>query len=107
IVFIDNILMYVKDNNELFHHVKVVLDTIRKVGFGLQETKYIFRRRKVPFFRFEIDCYNDSIQMTYKKLKVITDWPNPETPHHIRSFVGLMGVYSCFVQDFRRISTAL
>jgi hypothetical protein len=38
--------------------------------------------------------------MTHEKVKAITDWPDPETPRNMRSFVGLTGVYRRFILDF-------
>lgn len=42
--------------------------------------------------------------MTHEKVKAIADWPLPESPKEMRSFVGLSGVYRKFVSDFAKIS---
>ena len=45
--------------------------------------------------------------MIHEKIKAITDWPYPETPKEMRSFVGLSGVYRKFVPNFAKISAPL
>jgi hypothetical protein len=62
---------------------------------------------KVPCLGFEIDHENNSIRMTHGKVKAITDWPDPESPHNMRSFVDLTEVYRCFVLHFAPISARL
>jgi hypothetical protein len=83
------------------------LDTLRKVGFQLQETKCTFGWAKAPFLGFEIDGECNSIRMPHKKVKAITDWADPETPRNMKSCVGQTGVYRRFIPDIARISAPL
>nr|XP_016488549.1 PREDICTED: uncharacterized mitochondrial protein AtMg00860-like [Nicotiana tabacum] len=42
-----------------------------------------------------------------KKTEVVQKWPRPTFPTKIRSFLGLVGYYKHFVQDFSRIAAPL
>ena len=41
------------------------------------------------------------------KIEAVTKWKRPTTVTEIRSFLGFMGYYRRFVQDFARIATPL
>jgi len=107
IVYIDDILIYCKDNGAHYGHVIAVLDIIRMSGCQLQETKSTSGRTDVPFVRFEIDRENDSIRITYERVDGITYWPDPGNTHDMRSSVGLIGVYCRIIENIAWISAWL
>jgi hypothetical protein len=49
IIFIDNMLIYSKDDEEHSCHIESMLNTIRKAGLRLQQAKCSFGRTKIPF----------------------------------------------------------
>ena len=110
IMFIDDILVFSRTAEEHKHHVRAVMDTIRKAGFRLHGSKCSFGRSSAPFLGFDIDGEDSegaSVRMTHEKIKAISDWPYPASPKEMRSFVGLSGVYRKFVPDFAKIAAPL
>ena len=105
IVFIDDILIFSRSDEDHERQVRAVMDTIRKAGFRLHGTKCSFGRTSAPFLGFEIDGEDPkgaSGRITHDKIKAIADWPLPETPKEMRSFVGLSGVYRNLCPTSRR-----
>ena len=49
----------------------------------------------------------DEIFVDPNKIEAVTKWKRPTTVTEIRSFLGLVGYYRRFVQDFARIATPL
>ena len=49
----------------------------------------------------------DGIQVDPKKIEAVIDWPRPTTITEVRSFLGLIGYYRRFVEDFSKIATPL
>lgn len=110
IVFIEDIHIYSKDDEDHEHHVKAVKDTIRKAGFRLHGSNCSFSRTSASFLGFDIsgdDPDEASIRMKHEEGKAIADWPCLKSPNDMRSFVGLAGVYRKFVPDFAKISAPL
>ena len=96
IVFIDDILVFSRTAEDHERHVWSVMDTIRKASFHLHGSKFSFGWFSAPFLGFDIDGEDPegaSVRMTHEKIKAIPDWPYPESPREMRSFVSLSGVY--------------
>ena len=105
IVFIDDILIYSRNDEDHERHVKSVMDTVRKAGFRLHGLKCSFGRTSAPFLGFGVsgdDPDGASVRMTHEKVKAIVDWPCLASPKDMRSFVGLAVVYRKFAQTLRR-----
>ena len=110
IVFIDNILIFSKNDEDHERHVGAVMDTIGRAGFRLHGSKYSFGRTSAPFLGFDIsgdDPDGASVCMTHEKVKAIADWPFPASLNDLFSFVGFAGVYRTFVPHFAKISAPL
>lgn len=105
IVFIADILIYSRYDEDHEHHVRAVMDTIRKAGFCLHVSKCSFGRTLAPFLGFDIDGDDPRgapVKMTQEEIKAISDWPYSASPKDMRSFVGLSGVYRKFVPALPR-----
>nr|GEU45599.1 putative reverse transcriptase domain-containing protein [Tanacetum cinerariifolium] len=66
IVFIDDILIYSKNNQENEEHLKLILDLLKKEEF-------------------------QGIHVDLAKIEYVKDWASPKTPTEIRQFLGLAG----------------
>jgi len=47
------------------------------------------------------------IMVDTSKVAAVRDWDRPTSPIEIWSFVGLVGYYRCFIEDFSSIETLL
>nr|GEW08270.1 hypothetical protein [Tanacetum cinerariifolium] len=81
IVFIDDILVYSKDEEGHVKHLKIILELLRKKGFG-----------------GHVDP---------AKIKSIKHWVAPMTPMEVRRFLRLVGYYRGFIEGFSLISKPL
>jgi hypothetical protein len=104
IVFLDNIMIYSKDQQTHEKHVQAVLDSVGWKGPRLQSEKCQFGYAEAPFLRFMVN--GSGVSMT-TKITAIVDWPDPATPKAMCSFVRLSGVYHCFVKNFAKIAAPL
>ncbi|KAH9329027.1 hypothetical protein KI387_001135 [Taxus chinensis] len=105
IVFLDDILIYSFSIEEHQEHLRQVLQVLREHHlFGNLE--------KCSFFQSEIQYLGhiitgEGISVDPSNIYAIIDWPTPTTVTKVRRFMGLVGYYHHFVQDFYRIANPI
>ncbi|WRX30253.1 Reverse transcriptase domain - like 10 [Theobroma cacao] len=105
IVFIDDILIYSRDNDEHAAHLRIVLQTLRERQLYAKFSKCEFWLQEVVFLGHVVS--RTGIYVDPKKVEAILQWEQPKTVTKIRSFLGLAGYYRRFVQGFSLIAAPL
>jgi hypothetical protein len=91
IVFIDDILIYSKNDSEHEEHLRMVLQKLRDNQLYAKFTKCDFWLDDVHFLRHIIS--KGVIVVDPAKVTAIVDWKIPSTDSEIRSFLGLACYY--------------
>nr|GFA26254.1 putative reverse transcriptase domain-containing protein [Tanacetum cinerariifolium] len=102
IVFIDDILIYSKDDKENEEHLKAILELLKKEELYAKFSKCEFWIPKVQFLGQVIDI--QGIHLDPTKMKSVKDWASPNSPTKIRQFLGLAGYYRRFIEGFLKIT---
>lgn len=105
VVYLDDILIYSKNDKEHLEHVKLVVETLRENGYYAKPSKCAFFQKTIEFCGHIIG--NGEVRMDEAKLKAIRDWPQLQTVHDVRSFLGLCAYYRRFIEDFAIITGSL
>ncbi|GJY02914.1 putative reverse transcriptase domain-containing protein [Tanacetum coccineum] len=105
IVFIDDILIYLKDEKEHEEHLKAILELLKKEKLYAKYSKCEFWILKVQFLGHVID--SRGIHVDPAKIESIKDWASPKTPMEIRQFLGLTGYYRRFIEGFSKIAKSM
>nr|GEY22431.1 reverse transcriptase domain-containing protein [Tanacetum cinerariifolium] len=105
IVFIDDILIYSKDEKEHKEHLKAILELLKKEELYAKFSKYEFWIPKVQFLDHVIDSQGIHVDPT--KIVSIKDWASPKTPIEMRQFLGLVGYYRRFIEGFLKIAKTM
>ena len=105
IVFIDDILVYSRNEEDHVNHLRIVLQVLRDRQLFAKFDKCEFWLRSVAFLGHVIS--GEGIMVDPKKTKAVKNWPRPLTSSDIRSFLGLAGYYRRFVEGFSSISSPL
>ncbi|GKD26059.1 putative reverse transcriptase domain-containing protein, partial [Tanacetum coccineum] len=102
IVFIDDILIYSKSEEERVEHLKLILELLKKEELYAKFSKCEFWLSKVQFLGHVID--SEGIHVDPAKIESIKDWASPKTLTEIRQFLGLAGYYQRFIEGFSKIA---
>ena len=105
IVFIDDILIYSKSQEEHEQHLRLILELLRTEQLYAKFSKCDFWLREVHFLGHVVN--KDGIYVDPSKVDSIKNWPAPRTPTEIRQFLGLVGYYRRFIKDFSKIAQPL
>ncbi|GJW30979.1 putative reverse transcriptase domain-containing protein [Tanacetum coccineum] len=105
IVFIDDILIYSKSEEEHEVHLKTILDLLKKEKLYAKFSKCEFWLKEVQFLGHVVN--HDGIHVDPSKVESVKNWKTPESSTKIRSFLGLAGYYRRFIENFSKIAKPL
>ena len=105
VVFIDDILVYSRDEQEHEQHLKIVLQTLREKKLYAKLSKCDFWLKEVSFLGHIVSV--EGIRVDPTKIEVVINWKPPRSVTKVRSFLGLVGYYKRFVKGFSVIASPL
>ncbi|XP_019262485.1 PREDICTED: uncharacterized protein LOC109240317 [Nicotiana attenuata] len=104
-VFIDDILVYSCSWEDLEQHLKIMLQTFRERKLFAEFSNCDFWLDSMAFLGDVVS--GERIKVDPKKIETIYSWPRPSSTTKIRTFLGLVGYYRCFVEGFSSIMALL
>ncbi|GJT19816.1 putative reverse transcriptase domain-containing protein [Tanacetum coccineum] len=105
IVFIDDILIYSRLEEEHEVHLKTILDLLEKEKLYAKVSKCEFWLKEVQFLGYVVN--RDGIHVDPSKVESVKNWKTPESSTEIHSFLGLAGYYQRFIENFSKIAKPL
>ncbi|WVZ63667.1 hypothetical protein U9M48_013281 [Paspalum notatum var. saurae] len=102
VVFIDDILIYSKTEEEHEEHLRLVLQKLREHKLYAKLSKCEFWLDQVPFLGHIVS--KGGIMVDPSKISSVMDWKVPKVVKEVRGFLGLAGYYRRFIESFSRIA---
>ena len=102
VVFIDDILVYWKNEEDHKEHLRLVLGKLREHQLYAKFSKCEFWLKEVGFLGHVIS--GEGIAVDPTKVDIVTNWEAPTTVGEIQSFLGLAGYYRRFIENFSKIA---
>jgi len=105
IIFIDDILIFSKTEEEHAEHLRIVLQRLRDHRLYAKFSKCEFWLKKVSFLGHVLS--ENGIEVDPSKVEDVLNWAQPQNVKEVRGFLGLAGYYRRFIENFSKISKPL
>lgn len=102
-MFINDILIYSRDEKENTLYLRVVLEVLRQHRLCAKFTKCYFWRKEIRFLGHVVSEHGISVYP--RNVVAVQDWRVSSTMTVVHSFLGLVGYYRNFIQNFSKVST--
>jgi hypothetical protein len=102
VVFIDDILIFSKNEEEHAEHIRVVLQKLREHKLYAKKSKCEFWLKDISFLGHVV--FNGGIAVDPSKVQDVLNWKSPTNVSELRSSLGLAGYYRRFIEGFSKAS---
>jgi hypothetical protein len=96
IVFLDDILIYSKSEEEHGKHLRMVLQVLREHKWYAKLSKCVFYQKKIHYLGHIIS--EEGITVDPEKIEAIRGWTTPRNVTEVRSFISLVSYYRIFIK---------
>jgi hypothetical protein len=102
VVFIDDILVYSKNNEKHEKHLRLIMEKLREHKLYAKFSKYEFWLSEVAFLGHIVS--KEGIAIDPSKVTAVIEWEPPKNVGEIHSFLGLARYYRRFIKNFSKIA---
>jgi len=102
VVYLDDILIFTKMEEEHKRAVQRVLEILTKHKLFLCLEKYEFHQKQIEYLGLVIS--ENKAAMDFVKVTGVHEWPVPENWTDVQAFIGFVNFYRRFIQDFLTIA---
>lgn len=104
-VFLDDILISSKTEEEHFRKLDLVFSRLKGAGLKVKLEKCNFLQDKVIYLGHQIDRHG--LRTVVSKVEAVRNFPIPKKVENVRSFLGLTGYYRQFIKGYASIAHPL
>ena len=105
VVFVDDIFIYSQSEWEHEYHLRIVLEFLRDHQLYAKFSKCEFWLTEVIFLGHMV--LTSGVSVDPQKVEVVMSWERPKSVFKIHSFLGLVGYYRIFIEDFSQLAAPM
>ena len=105
VVYLDDILIFSKNQEEHLRHIELVLQALEENELKAKLSKCEFMLDQIEFLGHVIS--KDGIATDPNKVKAIRDWPAPKNLKELQCFLGLTNYYRRFIENYAKVALQL
>src|SRR4051794_31707459 len=105
VVYLDDILIYSKNEEEHAEHLRLVLMKLREHRLYAKFSKCEFWLPEVTYLGHVISA--KGIAVNPERVQAVLDWTPPESVKQVRSIVGLASYCRRFIENFSKVAKSL
>jgi hypothetical protein len=104
-VYLDDILIYSKNEKEHEKHIKIVLQRLRDYALYAKPSKCTFYIKEVEFLSFIVTT--NRVTMDENRVRSIREWLVPVTHREVQVFLGFTNFYRRFIWNYLALARLL
>ena len=105
LIYLDDVIVFSDTPEEHLRRMCVVFDHLREHGLKLKPSKCEVFKSEINYLAHYVS--QKGVLPSKKNLESIAQCPPPDTYTKVKSFVGLVGHYRCFIKGFAKIAAPL
>ena len=105
LIYLDDVIVFSETPEEHLRKMHVVFDHLREHGLKLKPSKCDVFKSEINYLAHHVS--QKGVLPSQKNLESIAQCPPPDTHTKMKSFVGLVGHYRCFIKGFAKIAAPL
>lgn len=105
IVYLDDILIYSRTEEEHLEHLQYVLDLLRKNKFYCKRKKCDFMKARIKFVGHVVS--KEGLETDPDKVEKVVNWPRPDNVTKVREFIGFSQFHRKFIPNFSSVTAPL
>ena len=105
LIYLDDVIIFSRTEEEHLERMRVVFDCLHEHGLKLKPSKCDVFKTEINYLAHHVS--KKGVLPSKKNLEAIAECPPPDTYTKVKSFVGLVGHYRCFIKGFANIAAPL
>ena len=105
LIYLDDVIIFSETPEEHLQRMRVVFNCLREHGLKLKPSKCDMFKSDINYLAHHVN--KKGVLPSKKNLESIAQCLPPDTYTKVKSFVGLVGHYRCFIKDFAKIAAPL
>ena len=105
LIYLDDMIVFSETPEEHLQRMRVVFDCLQEHGLKLKPSKCEVFKPEINYLAHHVS--QKGVFPSKKNLESIAQCPPPDTYTKVKSFVGLVGHYRCFIKGFAKIAVPL
>ncbi|XP_067937261.1 uncharacterized protein [Watersipora subatra] len=105
LLYLDDIIVIAMDFDTNLHRLGDVVQRLYKIGLKLKPSKCELLQPQVCYLGHIVS--QGGVSMVPDKVKAVTEWLNPRRVKELQGFLGTVGYYRQYIQEFATIAHPL
>ena len=105
LIYLDDVIVFSDTPEEHLRRMRVGFDHLHEHGLKLKPSKCEVFKSEINYLAHHVS--QKGVLPSKKNLELIAQCPPPDTYTKVKSFMGLVGHYRCFIKGFAKIAAPL
>jgi len=105
VIYIDDLIVFSSTYEEHLERLDMIMERLKAHNIKLAPEKCHFFKERVTFLGHVVS--EEGISTDPEKIEKIRNWPTPNNPDELRSFLAFAGYYRRFIKGFSKVTRPL